>query len=362
MRESRAGSSPIIPDRAQSDLLSLRDVRKYYSLESRVPWARGAPQQVRAVDGISFTVPENHSFSLVGESGCGKTTTAKLVLGLIAPDEGEIRFHGVDIGRSSRSRKVFRGRIQAVFQDPWSSLNPRMRIGDAVGEPLLVNTELRGSELRARVAHLLESVGLPPAVAKNYPHEFSGGQRQRIAVARALSLEPDLVVLDEPVSSLDVSIRAQIMNLLKDLRGQRQLSYLLIAHDLATVRYLSDTVGVMYLGRLVEVAPAKRLFRQPAHPYTHALIDAATQSGDEGERRIVLSGDVPSPSNPPSGCHFHPRCWLYEQLGRPQRCRTDQPELTGFVPGHQAACHFAEEAMARPQLAATNSTTASDPI
>lgn len=331
-------------DVSLDELLIVNDLRKYYPLESRMPWSRAAPRQVRAVDGISFGVPQNHAFSLVGESGCGKTTTAKLVLGLVVPDSGEIRLHGTEIGRDTGRRRRFRGRIQAVFQDPWSSLNPRMRIGDAIGEPLLVNTDIGGSQLRDRVAELLDSVGLPAAVARNYPHEFSGGQRQRIALARALSLEPDLVVLDEPVSALDVSIRAQVMNLLKDLQRQRRLSYLLIAHDLATVRYLSDTVGVMYLGKLVEVAPAPRLFRRPAHPYTHALIDAASQDVT-GRERIVLSGDVPSPANPPSGCHFHPRCWLYQQIGRPEKCRTDQPTLVDAASGHQAACHFAEDAM-----------------
>ena len=274
-----------------------------------------------------------------------------MILGLLAPDAGEIRFLGSEIGRHGPAKRRHRGRIQAVFQDPWSSLDPRMRVGDAIAEPLVVNTRVRGQELRDRIAALLEAVGLGPGAARNYPHEFSGGQRQRIAIARALSLNPDLIVLDEPVSALDVSIRAQIMNLLKDLQQELRLSYLLIAHDLATVRYLTDTVGVMYLGKLVELAPTGELFTRPAHPYTLALIDAA--SAEVRDRPpIVLRGDIPSPADPPSGCRFHTRCWLYEQLGRPEICRTEQPPMIEVLPKHITACHFASEAMQPPTGAA----------
>ena len=354
LRQSWRSAPP--PDQPSDDLLAVRDIFKYFPFGPSVPWAK--KRTVRAVDGVSFRIAQQETLGLVGESGCGKTTTARMILGLLAPDAGEIRFLGSEIGRRGPAQRRGRGRIQAVFQDPWSSLDPRMRVGDAIAEPLVVNTRLRGQELRDRIAGLLEAVGLGPGAARNYPHEFSGGQRQRIAIARALSLNPDLIVLDEPVSALDVSIRAQIMNLLKDLQKEMQLSYLLIAHDLATVRYLTDTVGVMYLGKLAELAPTTGLFTRPAHPYTLALIDAASAEV-RGRPPIVLRGDIPSPADPPSGCRFHTRCWLYEQLDRPEICRTEQPPMTEVLPNHASACHFASDAMQPPTGAAVARTSPS---
>ena len=354
LRENGWSAPP--PDQPSDDLLAVRDIFKYFSFGPSVPWAK--KRTIRAVDGVSFRIAQQETLGLVGESGCGKTTTARMILGLLAPDAGEIRFLGSEIGRRGPAKRRDRGRIQAVFQDPWSSLDPRMRVGDAIAEPLVVNTRLRGQQLRDRIAGLLDAVGLGPGAARNYPHEFSGGQRQRIAIARALSLNPDLIVLDEPVSALDVSIRAQIMNLLKDLQQEMRLSYLLIAHDLATVRYLTDSVGVMYLGKLAELAPTTDLFARPAHPYTLALIDAA--SAEVRDRPpIVLSGDIPSPADPPSGCRFHTRCWLYEQLGRPKICRTEQPPMTEVLPNHASACHFASDAMHPPTRAAVAGTSPS---
>lgn len=317
-------------------LLQVEGVRKYFPAAGSLPWSR-ARGYVRAVDGISFVVHRDETLSLVGESGCGKTTTAKLVLRLDEPTAGRIMFRGQDIKtlRGPANRR-YRAGIQAVFQDPWSSLNPRMRVRDVIAEPLVVNQRLRRHEVEERVAQLLMAVGLEPAMASNFPHEFSGGQRQRIVVARALSLNPALIVLDEPVSALDVSIRAQTMNLLKDLQERFGMSYLLIAHDLATVRYLSRRVAVMYAGQIVESAPAEKLFAQPMHPYTQALIDAAAPArpGD-GEQRAVVGGEVPSPINPPAGCRFHPRCpFAFD------RCSREAPRLVEHDKGHTVACHL----------------------
>ncbi len=293
-------------------LLEGRNLTKHYPvtkglLQRTVGW-------VRAVDGVSFTVERGRTLSLVGESGAGKTTTAKAVLLLEKPTSGSILFNGKDLSEFSPSRlkMEYRPRVQAVQQNPWSSMNPRMKVRDIVAEPLVVNTKQSRREIRARVSELLEQVGLRPDHGGLYPHEFSGGQRQRIAVARALALNPSLVVLDEPVSALDVSIRAQIMNLLKDLQGQHNLSYMVIAHNLATVRYMSHTVAIMYLGQIVEYGEAEPLFEKPLHPYTRALISASLltlpEDEAEGVQQIVLSGEMPSPLNPPPGCRFHTRC------------------------------------------------------
>ena len=292
---------------------------------------------VRAVDGINFGIDETETFGLVGESGCGKTTTAKLILLLENITSGTILFGGKDISRLSlEENREYRKAVQAVFQDPYSSLNPRMRVGDIIGEPLIVNGAADKSFVAQRVQECLEMVGIAPEKATHFPHEFSGGQRQRIAIARALTLNPKLIVLDEPVSALDVSIRAQIMNLLKEIQKRTQIAYLLIAHDLAVVKHMSNRIGVMYLGKIVEMAESEELYRNPKHPYTQALYSAALPSHPDVKRNeIVLSGEVPSPLNPPVGCRFHPRCWLKKEV-----CEKETPSLKDYGSGHFAACHL----------------------
>jgi oligopeptide transport system ATP-binding protein len=291
---------------------------------------------VRAVDDVSFTISPGQTLGLVGESGCGKTTTAKLVLGLEEPTGGTIRFEGKDLqSLDAAERRHYRKSVQAVFQDPFASLNPRMRVGAIIAEPLVTNETLPGPEVKKRIAHLLEIVGLPERAAELFPHEFSGGQRQRIAIARSLALAPRLVVLDEPVSALDVSIRAQILNLLRDLQAQLGLSYLFIAHDLAAVAHMSHTIAVMYLGKIAEAGEASALSRAPKHPYTQALFSAALPSHpDERRDEIILPGEVPSPLRPPAGCRFHPRCPHVMP-----RCSTEVPALKSQE-GQLVACHL----------------------
>jgi oligopeptide/dipeptide ABC transporter ATP-binding protein len=317
-------------------ILEARELVKHYAGRRPFGLGRAAPV-VRAVDGVSFAVGPGETFGLVGESGCGKSTTARMLLLLESPTAGGVYFGGAAVAALDREGlRAYRAAVQAVFQDPWSSLNPRMRAGDIVAEPLVLNRPAEKATRRARVGELLADVGLEPDAAARFPHEFSGGQRQRIAVARALSLSPRLIVLDEPVSALDVSIRAQIMNLLKDLQARHGMSYLLIAHNLATVRYLCHRVAVMYLGQIVEAAPAESLFTRPLHPYTKALISAAlpVRPGADAEA-IVLPGEVPSPTAPPPGCRFHPRCPVAFD-----RCRAEVPALRELGPGHRAACHL----------------------
>ena len=322
-------------------LLELREVKKHYPVRGGLLGTRTVGA-VRAVDGVSFRIGAAETLSIVGESGCGKTTTARLVLRLETPTAGTVAFQGTPLERlDAAGSKIYRSSVQAVFQDPWSSLNPRLRAGAIIAEPLVVNTSLSPAEVRERVADLLVQVGLRPEQAQLYPHQFSGGQRQRVAIARALSIDPRLIVLDEPVSALDVSIRAQILNLLKDLQERLGLSYVLIAHHLATVRHMSHQVAVMYLGQIVELAPGRELFAHPLHPYTQALLSAIPLPDPRRERerrRIVLQGDLPSPADPPAGCRFHTRC-PYVQ---PTRCRDEEPALRTLFQGHTVACHFAE--------------------
>jgi len=317
-------------------LLEVENLQKHFPVTKGLLFSK-TTGQVRAVDGIGFAIAAEETLGLVGESGCGKTTTARLVLRLERPTGGRILLEGRDIDTMTGPEiQEYRSRVQAVFQDPWSSLNPRIRVGATIAEGLTVARRLAGRARHDRVVEVLEQVGLAPEAATRYPHEFSGGQRQRIALASALASYPELIVLDEPVSALDVSIRAQIMNLLKDLQARNKLSYLLIAHHLATVRYIAHRTAVMYLGQIVEHATTEALFQAPRHPYTKALFAAALPADPDalGED-IELRGEVPSPIDPPSGCRFHPRCpFVMEQ------CSRIEPVLKLVAPDHLVACHL----------------------
>jgi len=325
-------------------LVEVRDLVKHFPIRGGVLSRTVA--LVQAVDGVSFDIRRGETLGLVGESGCGKTTVGRLLLRLIEPTAGTIRFDGVDITRlPGRSLKPYRRRMQIIFQDPYASLDPRTPIGDSIGEGLRIHGVGTPTERRERVRRMMDLVGLAPYHARRYPHEFSGGQRQRIGIARALALDPEFVVCDEPVSALDVSIQSQILNLLLDLRAQFGLTYLFVAHNLSVVQYISDRVGVMYLGKIVELADVEQLYRNPRHPYSIALLSAVPNPNPRiRKKRLVMKGDVPSPAAPPSGCRFHTRCWLREQLGNPENCVTEDPPLRDIGAGHQTACHWAEKA------------------
>ena len=319
-------------------LLAVENLTRHFPIMQGV--FRRQVGTVKAVDGLDFVIHERETLGLVGESGCGKSTAGRVILRLHDATAGRIVFRGTDITRiEGEALRRLRPRMQMIFQDPQDSLNPRMTVGSIVGEPLLEHGVARAGALRERVEALLESVGLDPGFTNRYPHEFSGGQRQRIGVARALALDPEFIVCDEPIAALDVSIQAQVVNLLEDLQERLGLTYLFISHDLGMIRHIADRVAVMYLGRIVELAPSDVLYRQPLHPYTRALLSAVPVHDPEIEarrERIILTGDVPSPADPPPGCHFSTRC----PLAAPE-CSQREPEWRELRPGHWAACHFA---------------------
>ncbi len=330
------------------NLITIEDLKTYYPI--RAGLLRRTVGNVRAVDGVSFEIRRGEIFGLVGESGCGKTTLGRTLVRLEKSTSGQAHFDGTDLLTLHGSGlKKFRRRMQVIFQDPVGSLNPRMPVSDLIGEGLLAQaTPENGWADRKvrdkRIGDYLEEVGLRRDYSRRYPHEFSGGQRQRVGIARALALEPEFIFADEPVSALDVSIQSQVLNLLLDLRERFNLTFLFVAHNLSVVQYISDRVGVMYLGRLVEVAEVADLYAGPRHPYTVALLSAVPDPDPRVRKKhLVLKGDVPSPAAPPSGCRFHTRCWLYEQLGKPEKCTTDDPSLRVVEQGgHLAACHFSE--------------------
>jgi peptide/nickel transport system ATP-binding protein len=324
-------------------LVEVRDLAKTFDVSA--PWlnrvVEGKPRQfVHAVDGVSFSIERGKTLALVGESGCGKSTVARLLVGLYAPTRGEVRFdgQGTDAARKAGELRTLRRRMQMIFQDPYASLNPRWKVLDIIGEPLREHGLVSSADaLRSRVGDLLLQVGLASADCAKFPHQFSGGQRQRISIARALATQPEFLVCDEPTSALDVSVQAQVLNIMKDLQRSRGLTYLFISHNLAVVRHVADQVGVMYLGRLVEVADKALLFKQPQHPYTRMLLDAIPDIHLSGRSRTPVQGEVPNPLNPPTGCAFHPRCPHANA-----RCSAERPALTSFN-GAQVACHAAEE-------------------
>ncbi|HET7703389.1 MAG TPA: oligopeptide/dipeptide ABC transporter ATP-binding protein [Candidatus Limnocylindrales bacterium] len=324
-------------------LLQVRGLKKHFPIVGGL--LRRQIGTVYAVDDVDFDVNSGETFSLVGESGCGKTTLGRSILRLIEPTAGQITFAGRDITHISADElRPLRRKMQIIFQDPFGSLNPRMPVSDIIGEGLLAQGMKDRKARDKKVEDSLELVGLRREYTRRYPHEFSGGQRQRIGIARALALGPDIVVCDEPVSALDVSIQSQVLNLLLDLRRDLNLTYIFISHNLSVVQYFSDRVGVMYLGKIAELGSVEQLYKDPRHPYTVALLSAIPDPNPRRrKKRLVLKGDVPSPAAPPSGCRFHTRCWLREKLGNPERCVTEEPKLRNFGGGHQTACHYAEE-------------------
>jgi peptide/nickel transport system ATP-binding protein/oligopeptide transport system ATP-binding protein len=322
-------------------IIEVEGLEKYFPVTRGIVFKKKIGD-VKAVDGLTFTITRGETLGLVGESGCGKSTTGRLLVRLLEPTGGTVRFDGRDITHESQSHlRPMRRDFQMIFQDPYSSLNPRHTIGTIVGAPFRIQSIHTEKGVKRSVQELLELVGLSPEHYNRYPHEFSGGQRQRIGIARALALRPKLIVCDEPVSALDVSIQAQVVNLLQDVQHELDLTYVFIAHDLSVVRHISDRVAVMYLGKIVEVADNTSLYEHPLHPYTHALLSAVPLPDPEREKsreRILLTGDVPSPLNPPPACRFHTRCWKAQEI-----CKTVEPPLLEIAPGHQVACHFPEE-------------------
>lgn len=334
------GGTKVRAPSGEEPLIQVRDLRTYF--RGRREGVFGRAVFVKAVDGLSFDIFRGETLGLVGESGCGKSTTGRTILQLVRATSGQILYDGRDLCRlgSTQTRRM-RRHLQIIFQDPYASLSSRMKVGQIIGDALAIHRLARGQARRERVGELLEVVGLSPRYASRYPHEFSGGQRQRIGIARALAVNPDFIVCDEPISALDVSIRAQIINLLEDLQGTFGLTYLFIAHDLSVVRHICNRVAVMYLGKFMELTTSEALYREPLHPYTQSLISAVPVPDpdvEDGRQRIILTGDVPTPVNPPSGCVFHTRCPLARE-----RCRTDVPAWREAKPGHWVACHYAGE-------------------
>ena len=324
-------------------LVELRGIKKYFPISGNIPLIQKR-QYVKAVDGVDLAIARGETLSVVGESGSGKTTLGRVTLGLQKATAGEVWFDGTKLSdRSTEERRKLRRRMQIVFQDPFGSLNPRLPVGDQIEEGLLAHNIGSSAQRRQRMRQSLELVGLPSEYAVRYPHEFSGGQRQRVGIARALALDPEFVVLDEPVSALDVSIQSQVLNLLADLREKNGLTYMFISHNLDVVGYFADRVAVMYLGKIVEIGPVAQVFTKPQHPYTVALISAVPKvAAHDVKDRLILEGEIPSPINPPSGCRFRTRCWLREQLGNPERCSTEEPKLVSTLrdTSVSVACHF----------------------
>jgi len=336
-------------------LLEVKGLKKHFPIKRGILFSKQVGA-VKAVDGLDLFVREGETLGMVGESGCGKSTTGRLILRLIEPTEGEVIFQGKDLLQlNNNDMRHMRRQLQMVFQNPYASLDPRMTVGDIIAEPLRVHKMFSSSqELKKRVRELLDCVGLNPSYTERFPHEFSGGQRQRIGIARALALNPKLIIADEPVSALDVSVQAQVLNLLNDLQSQFNLTYLFIAHNLSTVNHISDRVAVMYLGKVVELASNDHLYANPKHPYTQALMSAVPEPdpvimrGNERKKRIILEGDIPSPVNPPSGCRFHTRCWEVMDV-----CKTTEPPLVDTGDGHYVACHLHPAAAGETPLRTT---------
>ena len=317
-------------------LLEIRNLRKSFRVNDSLGRSAG---QLVAVDNVSLQLKKGETLGLVGESGCGKSTTGKLIAQLLRPDSGEVIFSGVELTRLSPSKmRPYRRRMQMIFQDPFSSLNPRMTVGSILSEPLQIHRLVPARQTRDRVIELLEKVGLSAQHEQRYPHEFSGGQRQRVGIARALAVEPEMIIADEPVSALDLSVQAQILNLMERFQRENNLSYFFIAHDLAVIEHISDRIAVMYLGKIVELTAADELYRNPRHPYTEALLNAVPSPDPDHPRPQSLSGEIPSPVNPPDGCYFHPRCPYADEV-----CRQQEPALTELGNDHQIACHHSDQ-------------------